>query len=256
MTSLFARVKELLHRSAGTELVGRDLLDRPSLRQQVVRGVLTLRQRGAKGADTLPRMVRVTVRVAEGSLEVVRRFLDDPTFDDEVAAELANRLVGASADALPVRLYDEPVRGTPTGVSVTEAGDEPWAWLEIEGGDRESKRVPLKASQVTYRLGRGPWHGEEGSVPNDVELPLEEDFVSRRAALLVRGGSAYLLEALDQQEHLTVVRGEGERIHPYRVRGGRVRLRHDDVIELDNGGDGRAPGRERRSLRLRLVRDR
>src|SRR5688500_6225737 len=80
-----------------------DRLDRPNLRRQVVEGILTLKRRGQRGAEVLPPAVAVAVTVGEGGVEVVRGFVKDPTFDQEVEAALRNRLVNAAS--LPLRSY-------------------------------------------------------------------------------------------------------------------------------------------------------
>jgi hypothetical protein len=243
-----------VRRWADAGLSGRDGLDRPSLRRLAVQEILRLRQRGAKGSDTLPRAVRVIVDVGPASREVVQGFVDDPSFDREVGAELSNRLAGMGADSLPFRSYRVIATedATEPAVRAVEAGDEPAHWLYIDSGDRRGEVVPLEAGQASYRLGRGPWHGSQGSQPNDVVLTEKEQFVSRRAAVLERSGTGYLLTSLDQGEFLTVQRADGRRIRPFRVRGGRVPVGPGDRIELDNGGDDKKPGQAQRSLWLRL----
>ena len=61
-----------------------DSLDRPDLRRQVVDGILALRRRGQRGVEVLPLSVKIAVTVGEGSVEVVRRFVDEPDFDAEI----------------------------------------------------------------------------------------------------------------------------------------------------------------------------
>lgn len=234
-------------------LSGRDALDRPSLRRRTVQAILELRQRGSQGGDALPRAVRVVVDVAAGSREVVQGFVDDPAFDREVGAELLNRLAGLGSDSLPNRTYVVTAGGDgEPAVRAAEAGDEPSHYLWIDSGDLQGKAVPLKAGQDSYRLGRGTWHGSQGSQPNDVVLTENEQFVSRRAAVMERSGTGYLLTALDQGEFLTVRRADGQRVRPFRVRGGRVPVGPGDRIELDNGGDDKKPGQAHRSISLHI----
>lgn len=212
-----------------------DNLDRPDLRRRVVDGILRLKRRGTRGVEILPLSVRVEVTVGEGSVEVVRRFVDEPSFDQEIDAELRNRLVGTRSEALPRRRY--VVRaGERTAVSVTESDIGATALLLIRGGDRDGDTITLSAGHTEHRIGRGEWH-ETGAVANDIVLPAP--FVSRRAAVLRVAGSALEISALDQGECLVVVRADGKRIRPVNTRSRRVRVGPGDLLEFNDGGGRR-----------------
>ncbi|MCP4657604.1 MAG: hypothetical protein GY856_19535 [bacterium] len=212
-----------------------DQLDQPALRRQVVAGILDLKQRGWRGVETLPSAVTVRIRVGRGSLDVVRRLVDDPEFDADIEADLLNRLVGARAEALPVRHYDIRTAAR-TSVTVAETADDALAWLEIEGGDRNGNWYPFKASAASYRVGRGPWHGPDQTLANELVLSDGDPFDSRRAAVLRRAGSSLEVEALDQEDYLVVTRPDGKRIRPTHVPRRRVRVRPGAVIEFNDGG--------------------
>ena len=206
-----------------------DQLDRPNLRREVVGGLLALKRRGHRGVEALPPAATVTITVGAGSLEVVRRFVDDPLFDQEIDAELLNRLVGARQDALPIRRYIIQA-GSRTAVVVAESSGGVSAWIALPDG----AAVPLSAERREYRLGRGPQHGDAG-LPNDICLDDALRFVSRRAAIIERAGSGLMLRALDQGECLLVVRPDGSRTRPANTRSRRVRLMPGDQIELTDG---------------------
>lgn len=212
-----------------------DSLDRPDLRRRVVDGILKLRRRGQQGVEQLPLSVLVEVAVGEGSVEVVRRFVDEPSFDLEIDAELRNRLVGVRPDALPRRRY-VVVGAEHSGVKVSESDSGITARLRIHGGSRDGELISLSAGQREYRIGRGAWH-EPGTLANDIAL--EAEFVSRRAALLGVAGSALEVTARDQGEYLVVVRADGKRIRPVNTRSRRVRVGPGDVFEFNDGGDQR-----------------
>jgi hypothetical protein len=210
-------------------------LDRPDLRRQVVDGILKLRRRGQRGVEVLPLSVLVTVTVGDGSVEVVRRFVDEPAFDAEIDAELRNRLVGIRPDALPRRRYVVAV-GEQTRVVVTESDTGISARLRIVGGARDGARITLSAGHREHRIGRGEWH-ESSTIANDIAL--SASFISRRAAVLRVAGSALEISSLDQGECLVVVRPDGKRIRPSNTRTRRVRVGPGDVLEFNDGGEQR-----------------
>ncbi len=195
-------------------------------------------------------MVSVTITVPqERSVAVVRGYVDDPAFDDEVGAALANRLVGVGA-AVPMRLYDvgspppdspqkDDERGTvqPTASTVTvrEAAGGAWACLRIEGGDRDGEVIPIAGNRPRYHVGRGDWHGDSEAPANDLVISNGDRFISRRSAVLRRAGSGLEVASLDQGEFLVVVQPDGRRIRPTHARTGRVRIATGDRIELTDG---------------------
>lgn len=238
------RIKQAVGGSAGSDP---DRLDEATLRQTIVEQILALRQRGPLGIDQLPPVVETVIAVAsDRSVGVVRSYVDDPGFDDEVGAALANRLVGVGA-ALPLRLYTVR-RAATTGIEVREARAGAWAELRVEGGDRDGAVVAITGDRPRYHLGRGAWHGDGEAPPNDIVVSEGDRFVSRRAAVLRRAGSALEITSFDQGEFLLVVRPDGKRIRPTHVPGGRVRLSIGDRIELTDG--------DRQAIVLHLERSR
>ena len=183
----------------------------------------------------LPLSVLVEVTVGEGSVAVVRRFVDERSFDEEIDAELRNRLVGVRPDALPRRRYVVS-SGERSGVMVSESDSGMLAQLCIRGGARDGDSIAMSAGLRELRIGRGEWH-ESGTVANDIAL--QAAFVSRRAALLRVAGSALEVSALDQGECLVVVRQDGKRIRPINTRSRSVRVDPGDLLEFNDGGGQR-----------------
>jgi len=210
-----------------SELGQRDLLRR------VVDEILKLRSHGDLGLEVLPAEVEVHIGVAEGSVQVLERFVQHPAFDKEVGAMLLNRLVRLQEDQLPVRHY---VIGPAerTSVEVKERPARPFL-LRLQGGDRDGIVIPLPAARRDFLLGRGQWHGDDQLVANDVVVAEGERAVSRRAARLHRSGAFFELEAVDQREALSVLRPDGERLRPYLSASGRVPVHAGDVIEFTDG---------------------
>ena len=228
----FDKLREIL---PTVDMPDRDLLDRPNLRRTVVDNILQLRQRGRRGIDTLPAAVTITVTIADGSVGVVRRFVDDPSFDQEIEAELLNRLVGTQSDSLPVRAYVVEA-GERSSVSVTDAASGTMGWIRVLDGDAAGRSFPISIERAEHRLGRTVWHGE-GGLPNDIIASEQARFVSRRAAVIERVGSGIMIRALDQKDCLVIVRESGRRVRPSHTRAQRVRLESGDHIELTDGGE-------------------
>ncbi len=181
----------------------------------------------------LPPEVQVKIGVGEGSVKVIEAFLQDEAFDRDVAATLRNQLVHARQDALPIRHY--VVEAAPkTLVEVTEMEARALK-LRIAGGDRDGATIPLPQNRRDLLLGRGPWHGTDQQVANDVVVSDSEKAISRRAARLHRGTAVVELESLDQREALAVVRPDGQKLRPALSANGRVPLRPGDAIEFSDG---------------------
>lgn len=208
-------------------------LGQPDLLRKVVDGIVKLRRHGGRGVEMLPPEVEVHVEVGEGSVELVRRFVDDPAFDREVEAALRNRLVHLREDAMPVRRYVVGAAAR-TGVRVVETARRGYR-LRIEGGDRDGECAGLPPEKRDVLIGRSPWHGDDQQVANDVIVSDNERAVSRRAARLHRVGATFEIEAADQHEALVVVRPDGQRLRPALAASGRVRVRPGDRVELTDG---------------------
>jgi hypothetical protein len=212
---------------------GRDELSRDNLLQRVVDEVLGLRERGRMGADTLPPEVGVHLQVPPDRFDVVRSFVEDPFFDRDVEAELANR-VAAPIHQLPLRAY---VVETGEAVSITASGRAMNIVLRVfvEGGDRGGREEVLPARLPAIRLGRGPWHGSDQREPNDLIVSDADSFVSRRAARMKRVGGGWEVAALDQGQCLVVLRADGSRVRPHNSPKGWVHVLPGEAIELNDG---------------------
>jgi hypothetical protein len=202
--------------------------------RRAVDRLATLAHDGARGQRVFASEVRVVVTVPERSVEVARGFVDDPRFDREVAASLANRCDVAVTE-LPLREYTVTA-GERLEVTASEQAPRPWE-LAIEGGDLAGRVHPLPAGATHVTFGRGAWHGPDGGVRNDLVVCERTAFVSRRAGALHRAAQHLEVSALDQGDLLIVRRPDGEVVRPARTSRGRVALRPGDVIELSDGRD-------------------
>lgn len=208
-------------------------LGQPDLLRKVVDGILKLRRHGGQGIEVLPEEVEVKIMVGEGGVQAIQSFLEDPAFDREVEASLLNRLVHAREDRMPVRHYSV-VPGKKTSVDVVEIAPRTLQ-LRVAGGDRNGSTFPMPAGRRDLLLGRGPWHGDDQHVANDVIVADAEKTVSRRAARLRRAGAALEIEALDQREAMIVVKPDGTKLRPALAASGRVQIRPGDSIEFTDG---------------------
>jgi len=221
------------------ELIGgviNEELGQPDLLRRVTAGIVALARHADRGLPVLPEEVEVRIRVGQGGLQTIERFVQDPTFDREVEARVLNELVRLRPEGLPVRRYVVEA-GERTAVEVKEAPLRRFR-LRIQGGDRDGTAITLPAGRRQYLLGRGDWHGEEMQVANDVVVSESERAVSRRAARLHKSAAGLELESLDQREALVVEKQDGERLRPALTASGRVVLAYGDKVEFT---DGRRP---------------
>jgi hypothetical protein len=208
-------------------------LGQPDLVRRVTEGIVSLARHADRGLPVLPREVEVRIRVGEGGVQVIERFVQDPAFDREVEARVLNELVRLRPDGLPLRRYVvEPA--DKTSVEVKEAALRRFR-LRLQGGDRDGAAVTLPTTRRQYLLGRTDWHGDEMQVANDVVLCEGERAISRRAARLHRSAAGLELEALDQREAMVVVKADGERLRPALAASGRVPVQPGDQIEFTDG---------------------
>jgi len=208
-------------------------LGHPDLLRRVVDGIAKLRRHADRGVEVLPPEVEVHITVGEGSVQVIERFVNDPAFDREVEAGLRNKLVRAREDRMPVRRYFVKA-GKRTQVSVKEAPPKTYH-LRIDGGERAGNEVNLQGEKRVFLVGRGPWHGDDQQVSNDVVVSETEKAISRRAARLHRVSGNFEIEALDQGEALVVARPDGQRLRPALSASGRVPVHPGDIIEFTDG---------------------
>jgi len=187
---------------------------------------------GRKGRAVFPVHVDVDIQVPDGSVEVARGFVIQADFDRAVAAALANRCNCDPID-LPTREY-QVAAGRKLAIGAREGGAHDWE-LVVDGGDQDGRRLTLAPGQDEFAMGRGPWHGADQQVRNDLPVCEQTEFVSRRAARVYRRGNCLEIEALDQADCLLVHRAGGEVIRPARTASGRVAVRPGDVIELTDG---------------------
>jgi hypothetical protein len=208
-------------------------LGQPDLLRRVTEGIVSLARHADRGLPVLPHEVEVRIRVGDGGVQVIERFVQDPAFDREVEARVLNELVRLRADGLPLRRYvvesaDE------TSVEVKEASQRRFR-LRLQGGDRDGATIALPPARRQFLLGRTDWHGDEMQVANDVVLSQSERAISRRAARLHRSAAGLELEALDQREAMVVVKADGERLRPALAASGRVPVQPGDRIEFTDG---------------------
>lgn len=212
-----------------------DLLDQITLRQRIAEGIVALRQYDRAGKGVLPPAVEVLITAGPGSLEVARRFVEDPSFDEEVGAQVANAVVPLAGE-LPLRAY-RVESGERPGVRVRESGDAVLAWVYVEG--RPALACPFRADRRELRVGRGPWHGAAASHTND--LCLEERYVGRAALVLRRTGLGLAVEpAPGQAAFLALLRADGRRLRPgLDTVEASARVGWGERIELSDGASQR-----------------
>lgn len=214
---------------------GADELGWDDLVRRVTRAVAATAHHGSRGRVVFPPEVEITVSVGDRGAEVVREFLQQPAFDRDVGAALANRTDCAAAD-LPLRSYrvEEGERLRARAREIAAASR--WT-LVIEGGDLDGRALEIPPGRTELRFGRGEWHGGDQQLKNDLIVSERCDFVSRRAGRLVFAGHLLEVESLDQGDFLTVRRGDGQSLRPARAASGRASLAQGDAIELGGGGE-------------------
>ncbi len=225
MTDVMKRLGDWL-RGGGGELGWDDLVRR------MVEAVASLARYAERGRVAFPSEVAIRVVVAEGSLEVVKGFLERPELDREVEKALANRC-DCDPSALPVREYVLSA-GDRTSIVAAETAERVWE-LVIEGGDFSGRALDLPAGRNDLRFGRGEWHGSDRQIRNDLVICEKTEFVSRRAGRFTRTGHQLEVTALDQGDALLVRRADGAVLRPSRTAEGRLPVRPGDAVELVDG---------------------
>jgi hypothetical protein len=210
-----------------------DELSQPDLLRKVTDEFVRLARHDERGVPLLPKEAEVHIRVGAGSVQVIERFVEDPSFDRELEARLLNELVRLQPEALPLRRYVVEAADT-TSVEVRELKPRRYR-LRIEGGDRDGARFPLPQGRRDFLLGRGEWHGDDPGSVNDVVLSESEKAVSRRAARLHRGSAGLEIEARAHRAGRGVGRPHRERVRPVLSANGRVVIGTEDVIEFTDG---------------------
>lgn len=216
-------------------------LGRPDLMRRTVSGVLKLRHRGDHGTDVFPAEVEVRICVGDGSVEVVRRFVSDPTFDREVGASLANQVLNLDERGLPIRRY--AVEGTPPGSPtqfdvLDSVGPMPFE-LHVKAGDCAGFVFSIPSGARELVFGRREKVVEFDELPIDFAIPTTSASVSRRAGRLCRAGSNFEVETLHQGRNLVVRRpGDTRGQLPYNSSTKRIPLRpdQDELVFTDGRG--------------------
>ncbi|MBX2796209.1 MAG: FHA domain-containing protein [Myxococcales bacterium] len=216
---------------------GADELTADNLVRLVVEGIVNMRTRGRKGVTHLPTEVEVVVTVNSGSIGVVRRFIEDSSFEEEICQRLLNRLLDVPQSAHPLRLY-KVAAGERNSVEVHEVSQPLELAFEIRGGQFDGQEISVPTSQRDLRMGRGPHHGGDHD-QNDLIVTEQDTFVSRRAARIRRLGGHIRIRALDQGDELVVVKPNGERVRPNRTIESWAPVRPGDRIELTDGSDAK-----------------
>lgn len=217
---------------------GDDELGREDLLREACDGVLKLKRHGAKGKEVFPPGVIVRVTARDGSLESLRRFVADSTFEQDLDAMLKNRLT--EPGVLPARRYVITL-GDRNRVLVEDDALGVQAQLVVEGGDKDGDVYLVALSQREWRLGRGRWHQESGDdqrIANDVVLSETLPWVSRAAAVLERSGAFLEVVSRQQKDFLVVVKADGAKIRPHLTASGRAPIAVGDRLEFHDGVSG------------------
>src|SRR5262245_18857879 len=192
---------------------GRDELGWDDLIRRAVEAIAPLKRYGPKGLVVFPAEVIVRITVGKGSVEVVQGFVDRPDLDQSIGAALANRW-DLPVDELPTRAYVVSAADR-TSFTATEGVPKSWR-LSIAGGDLDGRALDLPVRWSELAFGRGPWHGTDQAVQNDLIVADTTEFVSRRAGRLYRAGVMIEVASLDQGDELVVRRKGGEAVRPAR----------------------------------------
>lgn len=193
---------------AGDAELGRD-----DLMRAVVAGIGALSRFGARGRRAFPAEVEVRVAVAEGSAQVVRDFLVDPSFERDLEAKLVNEFPDAD-DGFPVRRY--LVEAGAGGVTVREV-EAAAVQLRVIGGDKDGSVVPLPVGRRLLYVGRGTWHGPTQDLRNDVVLSDVAPWLSRTAARVERRGAVLVLRPVGAGDEVALHRRDGSQVRPSRT---------------------------------------
>ena len=229
LTAVVQKTAETIH-AGGDDELGRD-----DLLRDTCDGILKLRRHGARGKDVFPPGVIVRVAARDGSLESLRRFVADSSFELDLDAMLRNRLV--EPGALPARRY-EIGSGSINRVDVEDDTVGVQAVFVIEGGDKDGERYAVKLSQREWRLGRGRWHQDQADdqrVANDIVLSETLSWISRAAAVIQRSGAFLEVVSRQQMDFLVVLKADGAKIRPHLTASGRAPLAIGDRLEFHDG---------------------
>lgn len=229
LTAVVQKTAETIH-AGGDDELGRD-----DLLRDTCDGILKLRRHGARGKDVFPPGVIVRVAARDGSLESLRRFVADSSFELDLDAMLRNRLV--EPGALPARRYVIG-SGSVNRVDVEDDTVGVQAVFVIEGGDKDGERYVVKLSQREWRLGRGRWHQDQADdqrVANDIVLSETLSWISRAAAVIQRSGAFLEVVSRQQKDFLVVLKADGAKIRPHLTASGRAPLAIGDRLEFHDG---------------------
>ena len=210
-------------------------LGHPDLLRRVVDGIAKLKRHADRGVEVLPPEVEVHITVGEGSVQVIERFVNEPSFDREVEAALRNKLVRAREDRMPVRRYFVKAGKKHPGLGQ----GEPAPGLPAQDRRRRpepASAVPMQSDKRVFLVGRGPWHGDDQQVANDVIVCGD---ARRRSAAARRGCTASA--AASSSRPSTRAKPSSSRARtgsgcgPPSSASGRVPVQPGDVIEFTDG---------------------
>jgi hypothetical protein len=226
---LFTPLQKWLH-------ADRQELTRDDLVQRVVDGIADTRTFGPSGTILLPPGLRITVGLPSDhpGRQLIASMLHQPGFDAEVGRSLANRLPDVSPHELPLRAY-AVCEEDAINLKVTAAEGVLPARILIDGGDRNQAAIELASDQRRFHVGRGPWHGPDRSIPNEIIVTRRQNWVSRRAAVIDRNGANWTVSPRDQRECLTLIHPDGRRVRPWMTPRGQALLQDGDRLEFSDG---------------------
>lgn len=219
-----------LFSGASSELGAHDL------RRHIIDAIKALVERDSAGNEVLPGAILLTITAPTERLELVQRFVREPSFDADITAALLNELYGINSQGLPAWSFHFVVGELAVVAAPTQSA--PIGWLAVIDGDRRGVVASVLPLKRPFTLGRTHNHGD-GAVKNDLVVSDDARFVSRRAAALHRTGSQLWLESRDQGDALWLERSTGERLRPTHTVERRVHLMPGDTLVFSDGRDAR-----------------
>lgn len=211
-----------------------------ALVRRCVNAVCRLGERDLAGVPLWPTAVTLHLEVASADPRTVERLVSIPSVESAIRDGLINRVPAAAQ--LPA--VDFRVTGGPTdrvrAVASTCARlrfdilppspDSPWSWAA-------TSCLPAD-DQTALLVGRGPHHGGETHLPNDLVLPGEARFITRALGELRRFGAHWVLHPTGSVEGLRVRRHDGRLRHSDPFHGTFPLHPHDRLELFDDDARG------------------